>query len=100
MPITPISSMSARNNSDSNPSKRGCAPMPRTKLFVVLLASLGLLTGCSKTLVATVASEELCRDWRHQDVSKNDKITEQTASQIEASNKSRPAWGCKYGEPS
>lgn len=62
----------------------------------MLLASLGLLSGCSKTVVAT--AEQLCQDWRHQTVSKDDKLTQGTAEQIEASNKSRPAWGCQYGE--
>ena len=69
--------------------------MSKTKLCVVLLVSLGLQTGCARDFVGIVASEELCRDWRGVSVSKNDKLTEQTASEIEANNKSRPAWGCK-----
>jgi hypothetical protein len=40
----------------------------------------------------------LCSSWRHQTISKNDKLTERTAAQIEANNKSRPAWGCVYGD--
>jgi len=60
------------------------------------LLSLALLNGCSKNLVV-IAAPELCRDWQHQTVSKDDKMTDKTASQIEANNKSRPAWGCKYG---
>lgn len=45
-----------------------------------------------------VTAEELCRDWRHQTVSKNDRLTQETAEQIEANNLSRPNWGCKLGE--
>jgi hypothetical protein len=45
-----------------------------------------------------VTAEELCRDWRHSTVSKSDKLTQETAEQIEASNKSRPNWGCASGE--
>lgn len=65
---------------------------------VIALVSLGLLSGCSQSLVAIVSAPELCRDWQHQTVSRNDRMTEATAAQIEASNKSRPAWGCKFGE--
>jgi hypothetical protein len=63
----------------------------------MLLASLALLSGCSQT-VAVIAVEELCQSWRHQSVSKRDKLTDETASQIEGNNKARPAWGCKPGE--
>ena len=47
---------------------------------------------------SVVTANELCQDWRHQTVSKQDKMTDKTASQIEASNKSRPVWGCEYGK--
>jgi hypothetical protein len=43
-------------------------------------------------------AEQLCKDWQHQQIRKADQITEPTASQIEAQNKSRPNWGCEYGE--
>lgn len=59
-----------------------------------MLASLALLTGCSTLPVAIVDRAALCQDWRAISVSKHDKMTEQTASEIEANNKSRPAWGC------
>lgn len=45
-----------------------------------------------------IAVENLCRDWRHKTISRQDKLTEETASQIDADNKSRPAWGCAYGK--
>lgn len=44
-----------------------------------------------------VQAEQLCKDWRHQTVSKDDKITQDTAAGMEASNKSRPNWGCAEG---
>lgn len=72
--------------------------MPKVKKLALLLAPLVLLTGCSKTLPLVVTAEELCRDWQHKTISKQDKLTEPTASQIEADNNSRPAWGCAYGE--
>lgn len=70
--------------------------MLKISMCAAVLLSQVLLAGCSKNL-AVIATPELCRDWQHMTVSKSDKITEPTASQIEASNKSRPAWGCAYG---
>jgi hypothetical protein len=55
-----------------------------------------LLTGCSSAFVVT--ADELCRDWRHQSVSKDDKLTDKTASGIEGSNDARANWGCRPGE--
>ena len=77
--------------------------MRKVKKLVLTLPVLALLTGCAPTnsLVATADQEvraKLCRSWRHQTISKNDALTDETASQIEASNKSRPAWGCTYGK--
>lgn len=70
---------------------------PTTKCGLTL-ASLVLLSGCSQTLQRVVTADELCKDWQHQTVSKDDKLTQGTAEQIEAGNKSRPAWGCEYGQ--
>lgn len=56
-----------------------------------------LLSACAGSPAAIVNADALCRDWRHQTVSKADKITDQTATDIEANNKSRPNWGCEYG---
>lgn len=61
-----------------------------------MLTAPVLLTGCSSTTVVT--AEALCKDWRHQTVSKDDKLTDKTASQIEGSNKSRVVWGCAAGQ--
>ena len=55
-----------------------------------------LLNGCASAFVVT--ANELCRDWRHQTVSKNDTLTDKTASGIEGSNDARVNWGCKPGE--
>lgn len=60
----------------------------------IVLSSL--LSGCAKSYVVT--ADELCRSWRHQTVSKDDKLTDGTASGIEGNNNARPAWGCQYGE--
>jgi len=77
--------------------------MRNLKRLGLTLVSLGLLNGCGTTnsLVATADKDvkaKLCRSWRHQTVSQRDVLTDETASQIEASNKSRPAWGCTYGK--
>ena len=52
-----------------------------------------LLTACGGTH-AVIATDELCKSWRHQSVSKDDKLTQGTAEQIQGSNDARPAWGC------
>jgi hypothetical protein len=70
----------------------------RKESAVIAILMFLSTSGCSKTMIVT--AEELCQDWRHQTVSKHDKLTDGTATQIEASNKSRPNWGCRYGEPS
>lgn len=70
--------------------------MTPIKKFAMLLPLLVLLSGCAQNFVVT--ANELCQDWRHQTVSKDDQITDQTASQIEASNKSRVNWGCVAGK--
>lgn len=55
-----------------------------------------LLSGCASAFVVTAS--ELCKDWRHQSVSKEDKLTDKTASGLEGSNDARVNWGCKPGE--
>ena len=64
---------------------------PLLRACVCIALSTSFL-GCSKTIVVT--ADELCKDWRHQSVSRNDKLTQETAEQIEASNGSRVNWGC------
>lgn len=68
--------------------------------IITLAALAGLATGLAGCSWATpiVNSAELCKSWRHQTVSKNDKLTQPTAEGIEGSNKARPAWGCSYGK--
>jgi hypothetical protein len=60
---------------------------------MLLLGSLVLLQGCGPTL-AVIAVDEMCKSWRYQTVSRNDRLTEETASGIEGSNKARVDWGC------
>jgi outer membrane biogenesis lipoprotein LolB len=72
--------------------------MSSTGRLLLGLASLALLSGCSRTLPRVVTADELCQDWQHKTVSKNDKLTQDTAAGIEADNKRRPAWGCAYGK--
>ena len=55
-----------------------------------------IASGCAQTVIVT--ADQLCADWRHKTVSKHDKLTQDTAAAIEADNKSRPNWGCQYGE--
>ncbi len=73
--------------------------MRNLKTTVLLLTSLVLLSACSNPLAGTVVanSAQLCKDWRHQTVSKEDVLTDKTAGGMEASNNSRTVWGCKYG---
>lgn len=61
-----------------------------------LLVAPVLLTGCGKTVVVT--ADQLCQSWKHQTVSKDDKLTDGTAAVAEGNNKSRPEWGCQYGK--
>lgn len=62
------------------------------KLITLTLLAPVLLTGCAKSFVVT--ADELCRSWRYQTVSKNDVLTDGTASTIEGNNESRKEWGC------
>ena len=67
--------------------------------FTTPLSAAVLLTACGTTSSpAPIAAEQMCQSWRHLTIRKADKLTEDTASQIEGSNKSRPAWGCRYGD--
>lgn len=74
--------------------------MQSTRMCVGALLSLGLLTGCSTGPVVIADRAALCEDWREIMISKSDKFgppsggMPSTGSQIEANNKSRPAWGC------
>ena len=68
----------------------------RYQLRAVLLAStVGIaLSGCAGGPPVVAQAGQLCRDWIVQDRSKDDKLTERTASNMEASNNSRVEWGC------
>ena len=60
-------------------------------MLVAIVAS-----GCSKYVF--VDAEALCGSWKHQTVSKDDKLTQGTAEIADGNNKSRPNWGCQPGE--
>ena len=64
----------------TNAKETGKVPMPNLAKPIVLLASLVLMGGCA-TQYAVIATDELCRSWRHQTVSRNDRLTDDTASQ-------------------
>jgi hypothetical protein len=54
-------------------------------------------SGCAPKYIV-VDAVALCKDWQHNTVRKADVITEPTAVILEGNNKSRPNWGCTYGE--
>lgn len=62
------------------------------------LAITVLIAGCTSANTVVIAKEELCRSWRHQTVSKDDKLTDKTAGGLEGNNNARPAWGCEWGQ--
>jgi len=64
-----------------------------------LISIVAIVTsGCSGGSIAIIGTNELCADWRPITVSKNDQLTEGTATQIEASNRTREVWGCHATE--
>jgi hypothetical protein len=69
------------------------SPLALGAMAIALICS-----GCANQSMVFINSDELCRSWKHQTVSKHDKLTEKTASVIEGNNESRPAWGCVPGE--
>ena len=71
--------------------------MRRQPRLTIVLLSLALLSGCGNQFVV-IARDELCQSWRHQTVSKDDTLTDKTASGIEGNNGARPAWGCQWGK--
>ena len=75
-----------------------CASLVRLIGYGVLLAAtVSLLVGCAGT-PKVITAQELCTDWRRQTISKHDKLTQGTAEQIEANNKTRQVWGCHKTE--
>lgn len=66
----------------------------RTAAVILLCTALA---GCASIPMVVINADSLCRSWRHQTVSKADKLTNATAAGIEGNNRSRPAWGCQPG---
>ena len=65
--------------------------MQKSAKLVLLLASLVPLSGCASGTAAIVNN---CNIGNTVSVSKHDTLTEQTAQEIDANNKSREAAGC------
>ena len=63
---------------------------------LALLAALAL-AGCSPKYVV-LSVDDLCQSWRHQTVSKADKLTQPTAAIADGNNRARPEWGCEPGK--
>lgn len=57
------------------------------------------LTGCARDTALTVDSAKICSVWEQIDTTKDDKLTEGTASKIERSNIGRESFGCPYEKP-
>ena len=62
--------------------------MKRLK-HVSLLLVLGLLSGCASKPVVIATSQPLCKAVKHECISKDDELTEGTATQIEGNNLAR-----------
>ena len=65
-------------------------------VFLSLIA--GTVSACG-TVPKIVTAEELCKDWRRIEISKNDRFAKSskgrgTDNQIEANNETRAVWGC------
>lgn len=54
-------------------------------------------SGCVDKMVL-ISQADLCKSWRHQSVSKEDKLTQGTAAIALGNNRSRPLWGCQHGQ--
>ena len=69
----------------------------RIAYFAGLAAIASVLAGCADKLVM-ISQGDLCKSWRHQTVSKQDKLTQGTAKIAEGNNNARPLWGCEPGK--
>jgi hypothetical protein len=71
-------------------------PVSRVLLIAFCAILAATVSGCTKYVF--VDAEALCKSWKHQTVSKDDKLTQETAAIAQGNNKSRPEWQCEYGE--
>lgn len=62
------------------------------------IAAGGVLASACSQVPRITTADELCRSWRHQSVSKADKLSQGTAEIAEGNNRARPAWGCEPGK--
>lgn len=67
--------------------------------LAAILAALAL-AGCKTTAEVKIDSAQLCETaWRQINVRPGDKLTEQTAIEIEGNNLAREGIGCRYERP-
>jgi hypothetical protein len=57
---------------------------------MLAIVAATILGGCAKEVTGT--AQIICGDWRQISVSKNDKLTDQTAKEIVGNNSARAAW--------
>ena len=69
----------------------------RRKAALSVVAVGFATTACGPEPVV-IANAELCRSWRHQTVSKDDQLTNQTAAIAEGNNNARTRWKCVWGK--
>ena len=69
--------------------------MRRSARLALLLVLPALLSGCAKSIAGIATTN--CNVGNHVYVSKNDRLTEETAREIDTNNASRQAAGCEAG---
>ncbi len=74
-------------------------PFAKPFLPSVALMSLGLLTACGPNIAQTVDTTRICPAWKQINVRDKDRLTPETASEIEGSNIGRESLGCPYEPP-
>ncbi len=75
------------------------SPSKSLSLISAALFSLGLLTACGPNIAQTVDTTRICPAWKQINVRDKDRLTPETASEIEGSNIGRESMGCPYEPP-
>jgi pantothenate kinase type III len=81
----------------NNHAKLTRKPAHRVLQIACAATLAAIVSGCGYKYVF-VDADALCESWKHQTVSKDDKLTQGTAEIADGNNKSRPKWQCQYGE--
>lgn len=64
--------------------------------IVCVAITAATVSACATGQIPTlIQADTLCRDWQVIDISKRDRITEETAQKIEGNNKVRPEYDCE-----